>query len=244
MCHLVPKHSIYISDIVSATVSWSWWGYIFFVWVDGYHLQLFCGYLLPSTVARVKSEISWAWWVSSPHLLHKNSSPTTWLDIFGSHMSDTVVTLELWIVVWVKDCKTRTQLWLSKPVPLNWDVSDVYMQIWYTGSSYAAEVWLRYLVALLRWKMSFVKFTLSHVFPTIRYWRFNSKSGLPMYELCNNGICKCQHCHAYHTHHSNYCMPHSMLCHNRHAQTELLHRWWTTRTHPQTVHAQMVGLTQ
>ena len=83
----------------------------------------------------------------------------------------------------------------------------------------------------------------SNVFPTIRYWRFNSKSGLPMYELCDNGICKC-HCHAYHTHHSNYCMPHSMLCHNRHAQTELLHRWWTTRTHPQTVHAQMVGLTQ
>ena len=243
MCHLVPKYGIDISDVVSATVSWSWWGYIFFVWVDGYHLQLCRGYLLPSTVARVKSEISWAWWVSSPHLPHKNSSPTTWLDIFGSHMSDTVVTLELWIVVWVKDCATRTQLWLSKPVPLNWDVLDVYMQIWYTGSSYAAEVWLRYLGALLRWKMSFVKFTLSHVFPTIRYWRFNSKSGLPMYELCNNGICKCQHCHAYHTHHSNYCVSHSMLCHNR-TQTELLHRCWTSRTHPQTVHAQMVGLTQ
>ena len=82
----------------------------------------------------------------------------------------------------------------------------------------------------------------SHVFPTIRFWRFNSKSGLPMYELCDNGICKC-HCHAYHTHHSNYCMSHSMLCHNR-TETELLHRWWTSRTHPQTVHAQMVGLTQ
>ena len=169
MCHLMPKHSIYISDVVSATVSWSWWGYIFFVWVDGYHLQLFRGYLLPSTVARVRSEVSWAWWVSSPHLLHKNSSPPTCLDIFGSHMSDTVVTLELWIAVWVKECATRTQLWLSKPVPFNWDVSDVYMQIWYTGSSYAAEVWFRYLGALLRWKMSFVKFTLSHVFPTIRY---------------------------------------------------------------------------
>ena len=38
-------------------------------------------------------------------------------------------------------------------------------------------------------------------------------------------------------HRQNYCS-------NRHTQTEVLHCWCTTRTHPQTVHAQLVGLTQ